>query len=195
LVTAALLSAAAIGHPTIVAAQDAPEWSVDYKLSSISFTGRQMGVPSKGRFKAFSAKIRFDPTNLAGSAVEVTIDTGSADAGNPDIDKELKQPKWFEIERFPSARFVTTAFRAKGNNAYEADGRLTIRDVTQDVVLPFKVDIGDDRAAPDQLVARAAGEITISRSKFGIGREEWRDTKIVGDEVGIRIDIVARRKK
>ena len=57
------------------------------------------------------------------------------------------------------------------------------------------MDISPDNADPAQLLAKASGEITISRSHFGIGRAEWRDTKIVADEVVIRIEVVARRKK
>lgn len=179
-----------------VPAADAPEWIVDPGKSSIGFTGRQMGVPSKGRFKAFKASVKFDPDNLAASAVEVIVDVASADAGNPDIDKEIRQEKWFDVARFPTVRFSTTAFRAKGGKGeYEAAARLTIRDVTEEVVLPFKLEIAPDSGNPADLTARATGELTISRTKFGVGRDEWRDTKIVGDEVGIQIDVLARRKK
>ena len=195
--------AAALGLlPTLdlALASDAPAWAVDAAKSSIGFTGRQMGVPSKGRFKTFTATVKFDPDNLQGSAVEVVVDAASADAGNADIDKELKQPKWFDVARFPTVRFVTTAFRAKakdsaGKGEYEATAKLTIRDVTEEVVLPFKLEISPDPADAGQLVARATGELTISRTKFGVGRDEWRDTKIVGDEVGLQIEVLARRKK
>jgi polyisoprenoid-binding protein YceI len=73
--------------------------------------------------------------------------------------------------------------------------RLTIRDVTEEVVLPFKLNVAADPADPGLLVARVTGEMTISRTKFGVGRDEWRDTNIVGDEVGLRIEVLARRKK
>jgi polyisoprenoid-binding protein YceI len=142
-----------------------------------------------------AAMVRFDPADLAASAVEVTIDTASADTGNRDIEQELKRPKWFDTARFPNARFATTAFRAIGGNRYEAAAKLTIRDVTRDVTLPFTLEIGDDRADPNQLVARAAGELSISRLAYGIGQDEWTDTKIVADAVTIRIEVVARRKK
>lgn len=177
-------------------ADNAPEWSVDPAKSSIAFTARQMGVPSKGVFKAFKTSVKFDPDNLAASAVEVIVDVASADAGNPDIDKEIKQEKWFDVARFPTVRFATTAFRTKGGKGdYEAVARLTIRDVTDEVVLPFRLEMGADPADPAQLVARMTGELTVSRTKFGVGRDEWRDTKIVGDEVGIQLEILARRKK
>jgi polyisoprenoid-binding protein YceI len=190
-----VVAGAITGAVERVCAADAPEWTVDQAQSKITFTGRQMDVPSKGRFKVFSAKVRFDPANLAASAVDVVIDPASADTGNPDMDAELKRPNWFAVERFRQARFVTTALRGKGGNDYEATARLTIRDVTQEVVMPFKLDIGDDSVDPGQLLARASGDVTISRTKYGIGQGEWGDTNIVGDEVGIHIDIVARRKK
>jgi polyisoprenoid-binding protein YceI len=197
---ATMLAAALALHVNAAPAADAPEWTVDTAKSSIVFTGRQMGVPSSGRFKSFTATVKFDPDNLAASAVEVVVDAASADAGNPDIDKELKQPKWFDVARFPTVRFMTTSFRAKdkdsaGKGGYEAVARLTIRDVTEEVVLPFRLEIGPDPADAGMLVARVGGELTISRTKFGVGRDEWRDTKIVGDDVGLKIDVLARRKK
>jgi polyisoprenoid-binding protein YceI len=50
-------------------------------------------------------------------------------------------------------------------------------------------------ADPSQLKAHATGEVTVSRIKFGIGQNEWKDTSIVADAVTIRIDAVARRRK
>ena len=184
--------------PASVAAAEAPAWTTDPAKSSIAFTGRQMGVPSTGRFKTFTANVKFDPDDLSSSMVDVAVDAASADTDNPDIDKELKQPKWFDVARFPTVRFVTTAIRSKpgaGNRDYEAVAKLTIRDITEEVVLPFKLEIGADPSDAGGLLARVSGELTISRTKFGIGRDEWRDTKIVGDEVAIRIDLLARRKK
>ncbi len=118
---------------------------------------------AQGRFKTFKASVKFDPDNLDASAVEVIVDAASADAGNPDIDKELKQEKWFDVARFPTVRFATTAFRTKtkdatGKGVYEAVARLTIRDVTEEVVLPFKLEIGPDPADPAKLVARVTGD-------------------------------------
>jgi polyisoprenoid-binding protein YceI len=186
-------------------AADAPEWTVNPAKSSIAFTGRQMGVPSTGRFRSFTTTVKFDPGNLDDSKVEVVVDAASADAGNPDIDKELKQEKWFDVARFPTVRFVTSAFRARSKGDMSQDGavkgdfdavaRLTIRDVTEEVVLPFRLEIGPDPADASQLTARVTGELTVSRTKFGVGRAEWRDTKIVGDEVGLKIDVLAHRKK
>ena len=193
---AALIAiAVTFGAIELASAADAQAWTIDQANSRITFAGRQMGALSKGEFKRFSASVRFDAANLAGSAIEVTIDLASADTGNRDIDEELKRPKWFDVQRFPNGRFVATSFRAKGGNAYEALAHLTIRDVTQEVVLPFVLAIGQDTADSGHEVARAWGELAISRVQYGIGQAEWSDTAIVADEVRIRVEILARRKK
>jgi polyisoprenoid-binding protein YceI len=192
IVCAIVAAAWAIGEAL---AADAPAWTVDLSKSRIIFTGRQMGVPSKGEFKRFSANVQFDVSNLATSTAEVVIEIASVDTGNRDIDTELKRPKWFDVQKFPDGRFVASSFRAKGGKAYEAVARLTLRDVTREIVLPFTLDIGPDGGNPGQETARASGELTISRAQFGIGQAEWTDTQIVGDEVQVRIEIVAQRKK
>src|ERR1700731_1711423 len=84
--TAVVAAGVIAGTAQWVRAAEAPEWTVDLAQSRITFTGRQMDVPSKGRFKTFSAKVRFDPANLAESRVEVVIDPASADTGNPEMD-------------------------------------------------------------------------------------------------------------
>lgn len=174
------------------AAADAPEWTVDPKASFIKFTGRQMNVPSDGKFEKFTAKVRFDPANLAGSSVDVTIDTSSARTGNKDMDTTLESELFFEVKRFPTARFVATSFKAKGGNKFEAVAKLTIRGISQDVVLPFTLDIsetGGDR------VAKVSGKVDVSRTKFGVGRGDWSNTSVIADKVEIEINVLARRKK
>ncbi len=174
------------------AAADAPEWTVDPKASFIKFTGRQMNVPSDGTFRKFTARIRFDPANLAGSSVDVTIDTASAHTGNKDMDATLESEMFFEVKRHPTARFTAASFRAKGGNKFEAVAKLTIRGISQDLVLPFTLDIAEQGG---QFVAKVSGKVDVSRTKFGIGRGDWSNTGVIADKVVIDINVVARRQK
>lgn len=169
------------------AGADAPVWTLVPEKSRITFTGRQMRAPSTGEFRTFSADIRFDPDNLEGSKVTVTVDTASAAAGNSQIDTELKKELWFEVDKYPKATFEVTRFVAKGGNDYEAVARLTLRDQTKEVTLPFTLEIAGKRA-------KASGELKINRLDFGVGRGEWKDTSIVANEVVIRIEVEATRE-
>ena len=146
-----------------------------------------MRVPSTGEFKKFTPSIRFDPKNPGNSKIEVLIDTGSATANNKDIDKELKKPNWFDVAKYPQARFVTTKVVAKGGDSYEATAELTIRDKTKTVTMPFTVKI-------DGNAARATGEVSINRLDFDIGQGEWADTNIVANKVVVKFDLTATRQ-
>jgi polyisoprenoid-binding protein YceI len=169
-------------------AEGLPAWTVDTAKSRITFIGRQMGAASKGWFKKFTATIRFDPDKLAESKAEVLVETASAYTGNSDIDVEMRKEQWFHTEKHPTARFATTKITAKGANAYEAAGTLTIKGITKPVVLPFKVALSNGGKT-----AKITGEVTIKRLDFGVGKGEWGATRIVADEVVIQIDVLANK--
>jgi polyisoprenoid-binding protein YceI len=169
-------------------AETLPVWSVDAGKSRISFIGRQMGAASKGWFKKFTATIRFDPDKLADSKAEVLVDTASAYTGNSDIDIEMRKDKWFDVVKYPTARFVTTKITAKGKDAYEAAGKLTIKGITKDLVLPFKVALSNGGKT-----AKITGEVTVKRLDFGVGTGEWGATRIIADEVVVQIDVTANK--
>ena len=69
-------------------------------------------------------------------------------------------------------------------DSYQARGRLTIRDATRDVTLPFTLRIQNGQAT-------ARGNLGIKRLDYGVGRNEWAATGYVANEVTIDITVVA----
>jgi polyisoprenoid-binding protein YceI len=181
--TLALLAVLLPGSPALAA----PAWTVEGG-SAIRFTAYQEGAPVAGSFQQFAAEIVFDPEDLAASRVAVEIDVASVATGHKDRDATLRSASFFDVRSWPRATFVSDELRHRGGDRYEARGRLTIRDVTRDVVLPFALAIGAHGGARR---ARALGELTISRLAFGVGQGEWASTKTVGEDVVIRIEITA----
>jgi cytochrome b561 len=162
----------------------ATAWRTDAAGSHLVFRAMQAGAEFEGQFKRFSPQIQFDPSDLAGSRFLVEIDTRSADTQDGDRDATLASADFFATDRWPSAHFETTAFAAKGAGKFEAKGRLTIRDVTRDVVLPFSF-----TPATDGKHATLSGGTTIRRLDFGVGQGEWKDTTWVGNEVKIQFEL------
>jgi len=171
------------------AAHGATAWVADTAASRLSFIGTLAGGTFDGRFHRFEPDIVFDPADLAGSRFVVTIETGSADTQDADRDAILKGPEFFAVERWPAARFAASRFVSLGDGRYEARGRLTIRDVTRDLAVPFGF-----QASTGGRTATMSGNATIRRLDFGVGQGEWRDTQWVGDEVTIRFDLLLQRK-
>jgi polyisoprenoid-binding protein YceI len=167
--------------------QAAPTWTIE-DGSAIRFTASQEGAPVDGSFGDFTAEILFDPDDLAASRVTVGIDTASVATGHKDRDTALRSSSFFDVTRWPSATFVSERLSHEGGDRYEARGRLTIRDVTREVILPFRLSIQEDGG---RARAAAQGEITISRLDYGVGQGEWASIGTVGDEVVIRLEIIA----
>ena len=88
----------------------------------------------------------------------------------------------------PKRASPATASTRGGGDSYQARGKLTIRDVTRDVVLPFT----PARSESGQRAPRAA-TLGIKRLDYGVGRNEWAATGYVANEVTIDITVVASR--
>jgi polyisoprenoid-binding protein YceI len=169
-------------------------WTVDPRASSITFSVSQVGSIVSGRFPTWTGDIVLDPASLAAARIDIKIDTRPVSANNRDVDSLMKGPNFLDVQKFPEARFVSTAIAGSGER-YEARGKLGIRDVTRDIVLPFTLAIVDDPAQPGRLRATARGRIVIKRLDYGVGQNEWAATGQVANEVTIDLNVVAGRAR
>ncbi len=189
LIVAALL----LARSALAAPQDVG--TIDPRTSSLAFTATQVGAFVNGRFATWSGEIVLDPAALAVARIDIRIQTPAATASNRDVDSLLKGPNFLDVQKFPEARFVASSIVASGGDRYEARGKLTIRDVTRDVVLPFTLAITDDPARPGSLRGTARGRLLIKRLDYGVGQNEWAGTGQVANDVTIDLNVVASRPK
>ena len=170
---------------TSTACAAAVSWHMDSRNSQLTFTPRLAGGEFEGRFERFETTVRFDPADLAHSSLQVVVDLSSARTGDGDRDTALHGVDFFAISRWPQARFASTSIRALGGDRYEAAGKLTLRDRTHDVSLPFRFHL----AAPAGRTARLTGATTIQRLLFGVGQGEWRGTEWLDDAVRVEFSV------
>lgn len=149
--------------------------------SEIGFTVKQMGVKFDGRFRKWTADVVFQPKALATSKASLDIDLGSIDLASDESEAEAKGPLWFNTAKFPVAHFVSTAIRDLGANRYEVAGKLTLKGVTHDCVVPITVatDADGNRIAQ--------GAFSIARLDYRIGEGEWVDTGVVDNDIVVRV--------
>jgi polyisoprenoid-binding protein YceI len=155
--------------------------------SDLSFTFKQMGVPVDGKFKKFDAQISFDAAKLDTSKVTFTVDIASTTIGDPATDAELPKSIWFNTAKFPQATFVSSSIKALGAGKYEAAGKLSVKGIAQDVVVPITMTQAGTGAAA---VTTAVGSFPIKRLTFKIGENEWADTSMVADPVQVKFKLV-----
>jgi len=178
--------------PSLAGPQDA--WTVDPRASALTFSVAQVGSIVSGRLPAWTGDIVLDPGSLASARIDIRIDTRPVSANNRDVDSLMKGPNFLDVQKFPEARFVSTSISGSGER-YEARGKLTIRGVTRDVVLPFTLSIVDDPVQPGRQRGTARGRLIIKRLDYGVGQNEWAATGQVANEVTIDLNVVAGRAK
>ena len=169
------------------------EWQLDHLNSKLKFTAFQKNAGTEGEFKSFSLNLQFDPNLPAEASVNVAIDMKSMTMFNDLADDALHSSIWFGTEQFPTASFRAKGFskNKNGDNLYEVNGRLTIRDVTKDIKLPIKITITKDKLDKQIQRLNATGEVDINRLDFGLGTGEWESIDILQNKVTIAINISA----
>ena len=180
LVLAALLA------PGVAAAAEVGPVQID--KSRVSFVSKQMGVPIDGEFRKFAAQLGFDPAKPEAGRAQIDIDMASIDAGSAEANEEVVGKNWFNVQQFPKAAFVSTSVKPLGGGKFEVAGKLTIRDKTREVVLPFTM-------TPQGATVHFDGSFLIKRADFGIGQGVWADFDTVANEVQIKFKVVAAAKK
>ena len=150
--------------------------------SEIAFVSKQMGVPVEGRFKQFSAAVAFDPKKPEAAKISFTIQTGSASFGAAETDAEVPKPAWFNVAKFPTASFQSTAVKALGGGKFEVRGALNIKGASHDVVVPVAV-------TQAGTASTAVGSFTLKRLDFKIGDGEWADTSMVANDVTVKFKL------
>lgn len=163
----------------------APAAAADYVQapgSTLVFATQYDGETFTGTFPAFATKFSFDPANLAGAALDVSIPLAGAKTGNDDRDTTLRGSDFFDVAKFARARYTATKFRSLGGNAFAADGVLELRGVRKPVTLSFTWTPGK---APV-----LAGKATVQRLAFGVGGGDWADTALIPDAVAISTRVV-----
>jgi cytochrome b561/polyisoprenoid-binding protein YceI len=185
-----IVAALLLSSPALAAA---PQWDIDPAASKITFTGKVMNKDFSGTFKSFTADIAFDPDKPDTSTIRADIDVTSIDSGDKERDGTTQTAEWFNPTAFPKAVFESTAIRKKDDGSFEADGKLTIKETTKAVTLPFTL----TRAIADsgKEAAVVSGSVMLDRSQFGLGTGEWTDQSTVANPVRVDIHLTATRRQ
>jgi polyisoprenoid-binding protein YceI len=167
-------------------------WQVDPKHSDAGFAVSHLMISTvRGQFHSITGTIVFDDQDVSKSSVNVTIDATTVDTREPDRDKHLKSPDFFDVAKYPTFTFKSTKVEQAGAGKLKVTGDLTIHGVTKSVVL----DVDGPKAAikdPWGMQRSAVSATTkINRKDFGVNWAGKMDTggAVVGDDVNITLDV------
>lgn len=170
----------------------AGRWVLDPVHSQIQFVARHMMVSKvRGFFRNFSGMIVIADIPEE-SSLDVTMDAGSLDTGDPSRDEHLRSPEFLDVERYPELHYRSKRIQPGLGDKWVVIGFLTIRNVTRQVEL--SVEFCGAHGDPWGMVRAgflATGE--VDREDFDI---TWNQTLesggfLVGRGVKIEIDAEA----
>ncbi len=120
-----------------------------------------------GRFNKFDGQFSYDEKNPNASKIEVNIDPASIDSNHAERDKHLRSKDFLDVDKFPTAKFVSTSYKATGKNKGVLKGKLTLHGVTK--TISIDVDhIGQGKDPWGGYRAGFAGNTTLTLKDFGI---------------------------
>jgi polyisoprenoid-binding protein YceI len=143
-------------------------YAIDPAHTFVTFEITHFGTSTnRGRFDKKEGSVQLDRAAKTGK-VDVTIDTTSISNGFPAFEKHLKSADLFDVEKFPTIKFVGDKFSFNGDKVSEIAGNLTLLGKTQPVTL--KADQFNCYTSP-MLKREVCGgdfETTIDRTAFGM---------------------------
>lgn len=145
-----------------------------------------------GRLHVKSGYFVFDANDWTHARVDVTVDVGSVDMGDPRWNATVRSWQFFDTGSHPTAHFVSTRVEKTGDNHGIVHGQLSLHGVTQ----PLDLDVRFNRAAVDpytfHFTAGFSVSATLQRSNFGM-RKYLPD--VVGDTVRIDAEVEGIRDR
>ena len=77
---------------------------IEFKVSHLGYSW------VVGRFNQFDGEFSYDADAPQSSKITINIDTTSVDSNHARRDKHLRSDDFLDVEKFPTAKFVSTAF-------------------------------------------------------------------------------------
>jgi polyisoprenoid-binding protein YceI len=162
--------------------------AIEPGTSKIDFIGsKKVGGAHNGGFKAFHGAAELVPGKPELKSIVVDIDTPSIFSDDPKLTEHLKAKDFFEVDKYPTAKFVTTEIKPGGDKGatHTLVGNLTLHGVTKSITIP--------------VVAKVDGETLSLTSEFALNKDDFGMTfsgpgAVIRPDVVIKLDVKAAKK-
>jgi polyisoprenoid-binding protein YceI len=184
------MSATAKNEAGSSSASLAGTWTIDPAHSGVEFVVTHLMISKvRGRFSDISGSVVTDGTP-EGSRIEAEIGTASITTNDAGRDTHLRSGDFFDVEKFPKIRFVSTAVKSTSSDEFVVTGDLTIRGVTRPVEMKVTSE-GSTRDPWGNDRAGFSGSLRIDRRDFGLTWNQALEAGgvMVSNEVKLTIDV------
>lgn len=152
-------------------------WVFDKAHTSVGFVARHMLSKVRGGFGELDGRVVIGE-RPEDSYAEVEIAAASIQTGNEGRDNHLRSPDFLDVETYPTLTFRSREVRPTGRSTFQLVGDLTIKEVTNEVVLDVEYGGWGPGMSPD------APPVAFFSATTEIDREDWGVTWNMAVETG-----------
>lgn len=140
--------------------------AVDINSSEVGWTGKSISDAHTGKIKLSKAELQFKDGKLIGGTFEadmksITVTDITDTSDNRHFVEHIANEDFFEVNKYPTATFRTSAVKALTEDTYEVSGIMKIKDKENPITFEAKV-------LPAENGRRLTALITIDRTLYGI---------------------------
>ncbi|MBV9843161.1 MAG: YceI family protein [Sphingomonadaceae bacterium] len=159
-------------------------YQIEPSHTQIGFLIDHMGfTPFAGVLSQASGSLTLDPARPAASKLSVTVPIASIQTTSKKLDEELVSAQFFDVAKFPTASFTSTAVRSTGPTTAEVTGTLTLHGVAKPITLAAKFYGAGTNFMTKKPSIGFTANATLKRSEFGL----TAGIPLVGDTVTLTI--------
>ncbi len=184
-------TAASVIAFTGAAQAEVATYSIDPTHTFVTFEVTHFGTSTnRGRFDKKQGTIQLDKVSKTGK-VELVLETGSINTGTDAFNQHLQSDSFFNVARFPTAKFVANSFSFHDDKVSEVVGQLTMLGKTYPIIL--KANNFNCYMSPmaKREVCGGDFETTIARSQWGM---DWGVNLGIPDRVKLAVQVEAVRQ-
>jgi len=164
-------------------------WTIDPNHSQVNFGIKHLQVSTvRGSISGVTGNVIWDEKDPTKSSVEAAINTTTVTTNNEKRDAHLKSADFFNVEKFPTMTFKSTAVTGAPGKL-QVVGDLTLAGVTKSVTLDVDGPTPPQKGMGGKLVTGFSATGKLKRSDFNFGSKFAEP--MLSDEVQFTIDVEA----
>lgn len=172
------------------------KFQIQKSSSTVNWTGKKVLGLHTGSINVACGSIELEDNKINGG--EIVIDMTSiiiTDIDDPKTNQDFKghlfNDDFFSVDKFSTSQLIINEGTALGNNQFQLNGVLTIKDISHPVSFPAKVEVFTD-------TLHSLGEIVIDRTLYNIryGSGKFIDNlgdKLIHDDFVLQFKLVAQK--
>jgi polyisoprenoid-binding protein YceI len=190
------IAALVLGSGPLAAQDGATMLAVDAAHSTVGFEVPIAGGLAKvrGKFSSFTVTLSYNAKDVTKSTVKAVIKADSIDTGIAGRDNHLKNPDFFEVEKYPEITFTSKSVTKKGKQL-AVTGDFTMHGVTQEITIPFTLTGDAAKLKAGEPPIGVLGRITIDRRVYGISYARKDDPNFLGNMIDIELSLLMTKPR